>query len=808
MKEKELRIALVCYGGVSLAVYMHGVTKELWKLVRASRALHALPDPAARTGSSFADVDGDRAFDTEAVYFDLLRDIGESLDLRVLIDVVSGSSAGGINGVFLARALAHDLSLEPLTALWLENADVTRLIAEDRRATPWSKWFMRPLLTLPAWRRIAPDAETQEKLSLFVRSRWFTPPFDGHRLMEFLLEASRAMGEAAEPRCSLIPTGLPLSLSVTVTDFHGYRQRIPAHDPAEIEEREHRHVLSFQYRRGADGRVVSDFEDGNIPGLVFAARATSSFPGAFPPTQLRQLDRLLAEREEAWPDRTRFIDANFTYYRACGFDPEQASFIDGSVLNNKPFAEALAAIQGRPAYREVDRRVVYIDPNPEQPVPLGRTEAPGFFRTIIGALSDIPRNEPVRDELAEIAATNAGINRLRGVVEAARPRISALVAETIGGRIPEAPTGAEIGRWREMSMNRAAAEAGFAYEAYLRLKIDGVLDHLARLLAGLGGHADGEAVARMHAALSLWAVERGVFGPRPLTEPVDADGKSAPWVRFLMAFDGAFRARRLRFVMRELNRLYARGGGAAAPHGLDSLKTGLYAVLERLRGITNGSILDEEDRTALILHLAPDPDVGGLDRALARLEARFDLESLTLEVDEVFGRSMVAGLDAEARGDLLTAYLGFAFWDVLTFSTSGWKELDEYHAMKVDRVGPPDARLLRRGGAPVQLKGARLNRFGAFFSAADREHDYLLGRLHAAERAIDLVVDAAGENRPRADKVTALKLRAFRTILATERERLGPESRGLRLAEQWVEKCAEGQIDCTYSDKPVVQLSA
>ena len=40
MRQKELRIALVCYGGVSLAVYMHGVTKELWKLARASRAYH------------------------------------------------------------------------------------------------------------------------------------------------------------------------------------------------------------------------------------------------------------------------------------------------------------------------------------------------------------------------------------------------------------------------------------------------------------------------------------------------------------------------------------------------------------------------------------------------------------------------------------------------------------------------------------------------------------------------------------------------------------------------------------------------
>ena len=33
---RELRLALVCYGGVSLAIYMHGITKELEKLVRAS----------------------------------------------------------------------------------------------------------------------------------------------------------------------------------------------------------------------------------------------------------------------------------------------------------------------------------------------------------------------------------------------------------------------------------------------------------------------------------------------------------------------------------------------------------------------------------------------------------------------------------------------------------------------------------------------------------------------------------------------------------------------------------------------------
>ena len=71
MREKELRIALVCYGGISLAVYMHGITKEVWRLARASRAYHAGEAPA----------DG-----SEAVYHHLLERIGREgeMQLRVL----------------------------------------------------------------------------------------------------------------------------------------------------------------------------------------------------------------------------------------------------------------------------------------------------------------------------------------------------------------------------------------------------------------------------------------------------------------------------------------------------------------------------------------------------------------------------------------------------------------------------------------------------------------------------------------------------------------------------------------------------
>lgn len=60
MKERELRLALVCYGGISLAIYMHGITKEVWRLARASRAFH--DGAPASTGS-------------EAIYRQMLEEI-------------------------------------------------------------------------------------------------------------------------------------------------------------------------------------------------------------------------------------------------------------------------------------------------------------------------------------------------------------------------------------------------------------------------------------------------------------------------------------------------------------------------------------------------------------------------------------------------------------------------------------------------------------------------------------------------------------------------------------------------------------
>src|SRR5262249_55271912 len=123
---------------------MHGISYEILKLVRASSVLHRISDRRRRAQASFFDEAGHHNpdYDTEAIYFELLRDIGRNTELRVIVDIIAGASAGGINGTMLARALSHDLPMQKMRDLWLENGDVSVLLSPDNRAGAWSKWFL------------------------------------------------------------------------------------------------------------------------------------------------------------------------------------------------------------------------------------------------------------------------------------------------------------------------------------------------------------------------------------------------------------------------------------------------------------------------------------------------------------------------------------------------------------------------------------------------------------------------------------------------------------------------------------------
>jgi patatin-related protein len=807
VREKELRIALVCFGGISLAVYMHGICKEILKLVRASQALHAIRDRARRARSSFFEqVDmSDAEYDTESPYFELLREIGRNVELRVIVDIIAGASAGGINGAMLARALSHDLRMDALRRLWIDNADVSVLLASEARAGTWSKWFLLPVIWAAAatgWFQSIRDMEVRRKLSLFLRSRWFKPPFDGAVMSALMYDAVTSMQPAHPQPASLLPSAQSLDLFITMTDYHGYEQLVQIHDPPLIEELEHRHVLHFGYRRHANGKVESDLDLDNAAALAFAARATSSFPGVFPPARIVEMDQVVAQRKGGWPRRASFIADSFPNHIRAGIDPTTAAFLDGSVLNNRPFQEAIAAIHGRAAYREVDRRLLYIDPDPPTPTANRREGVPGFFATLRGALSDIPSWQPVAEELERVLDFNEQVRRLRAIIESARPEVSQLVTKAVTSTFDGAISSDELRAWREQVNAHVVVAAGFAYQAYVRLKLASVRAFGAQLIVKLRGVPVQSPLARVVAAIiDAWAVHKGIVyhsaGRQALEFEAEKGGTLPPWVDYLLAFDVKYRERRLQFLIEGQNRLYQlidrEHFPGFDPQVVDQLKRQLYDRLDELRRRERADFYSVRSRE-LVMRIFPsvpligeaehiesyangfvDKHVDQIDLLIERLGAEIDLKASTRDLDHLLASLDPAQWHVEARREVLINYLGFPFWDVLTFPITSARAIGEIREILVDRISPMDARALKGfdGTGSRSLKGTGFGHFAAFLSRAYRENDYLFGRLHALDRLIDIVCDAAGLDglKQRLD-VLALKKRGFTQILDREEKNL------------------------------------
>jgi patatin-related protein len=762
MREKELRLALVCYGGISLAIYMHGITKEIWRLARASRAFHdGVP---ADKGS-------------EAVYHRLLADIEaqSGVRLRVMPDIIAGASAGGINGIFLAQAIETGQSLEPLTDMWLDNADVDSLLDPDARpARRISKFWATPLVWMAARRpgdtverTVAPDTreEVRRKLSNFIRSRWFEPPFGGEIFSTMLLDAFDAMA-ASPPGPTLLPQGHPLDLFVTVTDFDGHPQSLTLNSPPLVIETEHRLSIGFRTR----SRGTQSFAD--PAELVFAARATASFPGAFPPFTVRELDTVLKRRHRAWPTREGFL-ARVLPRQAAKGQAEDTVLIDGSVLANAPFAQAIGALRNRPSRREVDRRFVYIDPKPghrsirlnrggdQEPEPQGEeAQLPGFFRTIFGALSDIPREQPIRDNLEAIDRHSARIRRMVRIFNALRPGIEAEVESAVGGMLfLDRPTPARLSTWRAKAQHRAAGSAGFAFPAYGHLKLSGIVEELAALLFRLSGE-DG-AMMRESFRQALWSHVRAI-GADQLTESNNA--KSTP-VQFFRTHDLAFRIRRLRFMARRLAETLEVESDAG-DIAVQTMHDAIYRALSHYAECEAPDYYDAAVSGAAKDMLA-DPQA-----ALTALADARDLRSRD-EAAELMLSEALWGLPKQERRTMLLAYLGFPFYDIATLPLLQGEAVDEYDPIKVDRISPEDCSAIRPGGANATLKGIEFNNFGAFFSRAYRENDYLWGRLHGVERLLDIVISAMPvASRLPEGALAAYRRAAFLAVLDEEEERL------------------------------------
>ncbi len=773
---------------MSLAIYMHGVTKEIHKLVLASAALESDPD----TNPFDADT-------TEHVYWDVLKRISagglggqaSGARIRVVVDIITGTSAGGINGIFLAKAISGNRPQDGLRKLWFEKGDIKELLE-------WPTWIPWPL-------RFVTMAVARRK-----------PPLRGGNMSKWLYGALEDMnGKTVLPgAASLLPDDHVLDLYVPITDFHGYEREIPLYDPRFVRDRTHRHVMHFRHQQPPTKQAESHFTAAYDHVLAFSARATSSFPGAFPPVSFADYAKALkVDVAKAFK-----VEPFFPLYALTGADPAKTQFIDGGVLDNFPFGPAIAAIGGKPAATEVDRRLLFIEPDPgEGGGPAGELEAPGLVKTVFGGYASIPRKEPILDDLLRLAERNETVLRIRDVIEASFPSIKTKVGALVDGSAAavtkRGTSGEDLIEIRQAVEAMAVEQAGFNASTYLRVRIRSVLEHFAEAVNALRGFdSASNQSAFVAGVLRTWAVSDKLLEQRHDIEI------SAAQVEFLSSFDLPYHRRRISFLIAALSWLYRQAGdkeyGVPSRRELDVAKAKLYAHLFSLDSALpalsedpaiSGPLCDifspariaaaDTGTDEFVFKPFVDEHRAGLvgvrDRISGRLRGALPAFEKGLQTDVL---DFIELCGPRLRDDVLTRYLGFPFWDMLVFPIQSVSDVGERDHVEAYRISPNDTRLL---GAQ-DLRGMSLFHFGAFFDRAGREGDYLWGRLDAVERLVKLLLDVRGhpptlatagaasavEPVVNVDELATECVPAFRAILAEE----GP---ALNYAQPLVEKLQE-----------------
>jgi patatin-related protein len=682
---RELRLALVCYGGVSLAIYMHGITKELEKLTRASVRLIESPDNNPFPPDK-----------SEHAYFNALERKAkhDGFRTRVVVDIISGTSAGGINGVCLAKAIALDAPQDGLRKLWLTKGAILKLLAS---------W---PLL----------------------------PPLAGNRMLNWLGTAFGDMDGTSKG--SLMPPGLTLNLFVTTTDIHGYNRQLPIADPAAVNTVVNKHVFEFSHRDGA-----GNLDEDHNSALAFAARATSCFPGAFPATRLADIKP--QEARERFP--TEFCRA----YELAGSPVDLTFFIDGGVLDNFPFRHAVRAIPGKPAATEVDRRLLFIEPDPADPQQSPDGAVPGFRTTIWAGLSKLPRRQPIGDALDELMLYNRRVRRVKQMIGAVEDDVLDAVKPLLGLDYDAA---------NQKANSDAIKSSPIAFQAYLRLKLLSVVEGMAAAISRILRYPPASTQALfVRAALLTWADEAQLLAT--------SGELTTPQKDFLQTFDLGYGQRRLTFVIGRLNHFY----GEADRETLNRLKHRLYELVSDLQSVLErgeaSSLRDAVGELFGEQRLRPYLEDWKIQQFLDDAKVKNELAGLRDQLGAYLGKALdgfgkdayaeiarlTAGLPEEIRDDIRVRYVGFPYWDATTYPARALSDVSELDEVKVVRVSPLDTdRLtpLGKDGNPnhrLKLRGVALAHFGAFFRRSWRENDYLWGRLDGAQRILWLIGDPSDE---------------------------------------------------------------
>lgn len=658
MEDHELRVALVLNGGVSLAVWMGGVVHELDLLRRASA-----PD---------GDTPGPQDYDQPV--FDRWREQcrSKAKRRRVSVDVIAGTSAGGLNGALLATAIAHGGTLDP----------------PDEVPGPWLRERWAALATLKQGQLLPADNDPVPSV------------LNGNYFLEQLTEALEKLASAGSS-----PTSDPVSLFVTASGLG--RQQFKAGDAAQQQftVEDHRFLYHFSKNRrlryrdgGYEPEETNDFKDTDTADLAGAARASASFPVAFAPTL--ETDGLARRPPRARPKT----------------DTSTSWLVDGGVLDNAPFGPVLDEVARRPAAESFTRYVLYVVPSSgvgaadltaaERPEATaeGKHETPPRWTTAALSAFQYPREVDFRSDVEEL-------ERLLLEADASWSDTQQLFDACVAD---------------EHEARRIKQAAILLQPAYVRGRAAGgvweavtVATHNQATVLDVRAMLTKADVAAILAEAPQWVPE---LGSEPRLTISREDRPIWPW--------GTGPAERvLRLVLRSL---VGRLGGSAARNGVDAPETS--SLLDRLN-LVNGALqrvmavrdaLTEHVERAEFKPEHPAADIAqGINKIFIDLAAPAALGAVMADLSDALSGEIETALAVEIVSRCTSARTPLQRSVPFRFLRLGPDV--QLPILNGTAVEP----LARELGDRI-LFGTQLGHFGAFGAEDWRRWDWLMGRLHGA----------------------------------------------------------------------------
>jgi predicted acylesterase/phospholipase RssA len=398
---REHRLALVMNGGVSLAVWMGGVAHEIDNLRRAS---HGFPLPEGCDPH-------------EAAVLELWGKRSKENKTRVTVDVIGGTSAGGLNGVLLATAIARGIPLTSLRELWITSGQ----LSVDA--------LLKPQQDGPA------------------------SVLNGDFFLDRIKQALSNM------RPGVADQARDVTLTVTATSLTGSPRVLHDSMGEAFTEADHRRRYEFRrvsgpitYQQAAPGTAATfatqplrnDFGDDEP--IAMAARSSASYPVAFAPVPEKEI----LKRFRSWPTWST--------------GPAMEWLADGGILDNSPFDPVLGAVGKQTVSATWQRTVCYVVPSGTE-AQLGRELPPPKladgeilsppWTAVVSAAFGLPREADFRDDMEEL---DARIRSGRSALNVGR--FQALIEPAAAANLTATVTGADA----LMPYYRQARAAAAVYE--------------------------------------------------------------------------------------------------------------------------------------------------------------------------------------------------------------------------------------------------------------------------------------------------------------------------------------------------------